>query len=75
MAQTPGNSFCETVLTPRPGGSDEYDGWLPTVDYLVDLPTSRLVILDARDPAHGPVATAQLTGHVSQGFHGTFVPR
>lgn len=74
-AQTPGNSFCEPVFTPRPGAVDEDDGWLLTVEYLVDTHTSQLVILDAKDPSRGPLATAALTHHIPQGFHGNFVPR
>ena len=73
--QTPGNSFCEPVFTPRPGAADEDDGWLLTVEYLADTHTSRLVILDAKDLERGPVATAELTHHVPQGFHGSFVAR
>jgi len=71
--ETPGNSFCEPVFTPRPGGVDEDDGWLLTVEYLADSHTSRLVILDAKAVDRGPVATATLTHHIPQGFHGNFV--
>lgn len=74
-AQNPGNSFCETVFTPRPGAADEDDGWLLSVEYQADRHWSRLVILDAADITRGPVATAQLTHHVPQGFHGNFVPK
>lgn len=74
-AQTPGNSFCEPVFVPRPGGVDEDDGWLLSVEYQADSHTSRLVILDAKNPARGPVASAQLLHHVPQGFHGNFVAR
>ena len=73
-ATQPGNSFCEPVFTPRPGAVEEDDGWLLSVEYLADTHTSRLVILDAKDPARGPVAAAALTHHVPQGFHGSFVP-
>ncbi|MEZ0339047.1 carotenoid oxygenase family protein [Mycobacterium sp. pV006] len=73
-ASAPGNSFCEPVFTPRPGATAEDDGWLLTVEYQADRHASRLVILDAKDPAAGPVATAQLTHHVPQGFHGSFAP-
>ncbi|BBX19234.1 carotenoid oxygenase [Mycolicibacterium duvalii] len=69
-----GNSFCEPVFTPRPGGTAEDDGWLLTVEYQAAQHVSRLVILDARDPSAGPVATAQLTHHIPQGFHGNFAP-
>ncbi|TMS54948.1 carotenoid oxygenase family protein [Mycobacterium sp. DBP42] len=70
-----GNSFCEPVFTPRPGATAEDDGWLLTVEYQARQRTSRLVILDARDVAAGPIATAQLTQHLPQGFHGSFAPR
>jgi all-trans-8'-apo-beta-carotenal 15,15'-oxygenase len=73
--QTPGNSFCEPVFTPRPGGVDEDDGWLLSVEYLADSHTSQLVILDAKAVDRGPVATAVLTHHIPQGFHGNFVAR
>lgn len=74
-AQTPGNSFCEPVFAPRPGATDEDDGWLLSVEYQADTHTSRLIVLDARDLAGGPVATAPLTHHLPQGFHGSFVSR
>ena len=73
-ATEPGNSFCEPVFAPRPGAVEEDDGWLLSVEYLADTHTSRLVILDAKDPARGPVSAAALTHHVPQGFHGSFVP-
>lgn len=73
--QSPGNSFCEPVFTPRPGASDEDDGWLLSVEYQADTHTSRLVVLDAKDLSRGPVASAQLTHHLPQGFHGSFVAR
>ncbi|HEX5144352.1 MAG TPA: carotenoid oxygenase family protein [Mycobacterium sp.] len=67
-----GNSFCEPVFTPRPDAVDEDDGWLLTVEYEADQHRSRLVVLDARDVAAGPVFTAALTHHIPQGFHGNF---
>ncbi len=74
VAETVGNSFCEPVFAPRPGASDEDDGWLLSVEYQVEEHTSRLVVLDAKDLEGGPIATAQLTHHIPQGFHGDFVP-
>lgn len=73
VAETLGNSFCEPVFVPRPHATGEDDGWLLSVEYRVDTHTSRLVILDARAPSDGPVAAAELTHHVPQGFHGNFV--
>jgi all-trans-8'-apo-beta-carotenal 15,15'-oxygenase len=74
-ANESGNSFCEPVFAPRPGAVDEDDGWLLSVEYQADAHTSRLVILDAKDPSRGPIAAAQLTHHIPQGFHGSFVAR
>jgi all-trans-8'-apo-beta-carotenal 15,15'-oxygenase len=74
-AAEPGNSFCEPVFVPRPGGIAEDDGWLLTVEFQAVQQTSRLVILDAADPTTGPVATAQLTSHTPQSFHGSFSAR
>lgn len=70
-----GNSFCEPVFVPAPQATAEDDGWLLTVEYQARQHVSRLVILDARDPGRGPLATAQLTHHIPQGFHGNFVQR
>ncbi|MGV0627381.1 carotenoid oxygenase family protein [Mycolicibacter minnesotensis] len=72
--QDEGNSFCEPVFTPRPNATAEDDGWLLTVEYQAAQHTSRLVILDARDLGRGPIATASLTHHIPQGFHGNFSP-
>lgn len=69
-----GNSYCEPVFTPRPHATAEDDGWLLTVEYQAAQHTSRLVIFDARDLGSGPVATAALTHHIPQGFHGSFSP-
>ena len=74
-AQMAGNSFCEPVFAPRPAATDEDDGWLLSVEYQAGTHTSRLVILDAKDPSRGPVGTAELTHHIPQGFHGSFVSR
>ncbi len=74
-AEQAGNSFCEPVFTPRPDGTDEDDGWLLTVEYQAASHRSRLVVLDARDVAAGPVFRAQLHHHIPQGFHGNFYPR
>lgn len=74
-AQKGGNSFCEPVFTPKPGATSEDDGWLLSVEYQAAQHTSRLVILDAANLTGGPVATAQLSHHIPQGFHGNFTPR
>lgn len=70
-----GNSFCEPVFTPKAEPAGEDDGWLLSVEYCADTHTSRLVILDAAHVQAGPVATADLTHHIPQGFHGSFSAR
>ncbi|MGU3502463.1 carotenoid oxygenase family protein [Mycobacterium sp. C31M] len=45
-----------------------------TVEYQARERRSRLVILDAGDIERGPIATAALTQHIPQGFHGNFSP-
>ncbi|BBZ23446.1 carotenoid oxygenase family protein [Mycolicibacter hiberniae] len=74
-AEGEGNSFCEPVFTPRPHATAEDDGWLLTVEYQAAQHASRLVVFDARDLAGGPVARAELTHHIPQGFHGNFSAR
>ena len=70
-----GNSFCEPVFAAKPGSSGEDDGWVLSVEYHARTHTSRLVIFDAADIAAGPIAAANLTHHIPQGFHGSFVAR
>ena len=58
----------EFVYAPRPGATDEDDGWLMTI---VTAPTgcSELHVLDAQDVAAGPIAAVELPGRVPAGFH------
>jgi carotenoid cleavage dioxygenase-like enzyme len=60
----------EVVFAPRPGGTDDDDGWLVTV--MSDGARSAFVVHDARTLAHE--ATVELPGHVAQGFHAEWVP-
>lgn len=64
----------ETVFAPRPGGTDEDDGWVMT--YVSDRRegTSELVILDARDVSAGPVARVKVPRRVPIGFHAQWAP-
>jgi all-trans-8'-apo-beta-carotenal 15,15'-oxygenase len=73
-AGEPGNSYCEPVFAPRPGGAGEDDGWILTVEYQAAVDRSRLVVFDARDLTAGPCYTAALDHHLPQGFHGNFYP-
>lgn len=64
----------EPVFVPRPGGTEETDGWILTFVYDPDLHRSRVDILDGREFDAGPVCRLHLRGHVSYGFHGNFEP-
>lgn len=57
-----------------PDGTDEDDGHLLAYAYDDATRRSRLVVLDARDVAAGPVATVALPTRVPFGFHATWVP-
>jgi len=70
-----GDQNGEPVFVPRPGGTDEDDGWLLVVVYRAATDTSDVVILDARAIDAAPVATVHLPRRVPAGFHGAWVPR
>ena len=61
----------EPVMVPRPGSSDETDGWILTVVYHGSAHRSALYILDARDLS--TVCVAELPHHIPPGFHGNWV--
>ncbi|ESQ73586.1 carotenoid oxygenase family protein [Asticcacaulis sp. AC402] len=63
----------EALFVPRPGGSDELDGWL--VGTVLDLKAraTQLHVFDARHIDDGPVASWQGQHATPLGFHGTFV--
>jgi len=62
----------EPIMVPRPGATDEDDGWLLVVVYRAEDHRSELQILDAR--SLDTVCRAELPHHVPPGFHGSFVP-
>ena len=59
----------ESVFAPDPAGTNEDDGWLVNAIYDDTRDATDVVILDARDIAHGPVATVHLPQRVPFGFH------
>jgi all-trans-8'-apo-beta-carotenal 15,15'-oxygenase len=65
------NMTGEPVFVPRPGGSDEDDGWLLSMIYVDSLRTNELLVLDARTLA--TLCRARLPHSTPLGFHGTFV--
>jgi carotenoid cleavage dioxygenase-like enzyme len=62
----------EPAFAPRPGATDEDDGWLIS---FVTSPegASEVQVVDARDFAAPPVARVPLPQRVPAGFHGTWM--
>lgn len=69
------SSVGEPLFVPRARDSAEDDGWLLALNHELTENRSQLLILDARDPERGPLATAWLDHHIPWGFHGTFTHR
>jgi len=63
----------EAVFAPRPGATDEDDGWLMTFVYDAEEETSELVIVNAQDLSNTPVARVLIPQRVPYGFHGTWI--
>ncbi|MEG3437218.1 carotenoid oxygenase family protein [Pannus brasiliensis CCIBt3594] len=61
----------EPIFVPKPGGTEEDDGWLLAPMYDAAKHRSSLVILDARDLTT-PVAIAHLKHHIPYGLHGSW---
>jgi carotenoid cleavage dioxygenase-like enzyme len=70
----PGRLGGEWVMAPRADTTAEDEGWL--LSLVTDRADDRtdLVVLDAGDPAGGPVARVRLPARVPLGFHGNWVP-
>ncbi|MBW8815774.1 MAG: carotenoid oxygenase family protein [Caulobacterales bacterium] len=67
-----GDLTSEPVFAPRPGGTEEGDGWLTAVVWRAAENRSDLLVFEARDVAKGPIATAELPRRVPFGFHGNW---
>lgn len=61
----------EPVFVPRPGGTQEDDGWIISMVYDASLHRTYIVILNAEDITQ-VVAKLNLSHHIPQGFHGTW---
>lgn len=62
----------EPVFVPRPGTSEEGDGWLTAVVWRAEEDRSDLLVFEALDIARGPIATARVPRRVPFGFHGNW---
>jgi all-trans-8'-apo-beta-carotenal 15,15'-oxygenase len=65
----------EPIFVPRPGGTQEDDGWLLVMTYDALRDRSTVVILDAADLTRGAVATLSLTHHIPYGLHGSWTDK
>jgi carotenoid cleavage dioxygenase len=64
----------ESVFAADPAGTQEDDGWLVNAVYDDVRDATDVVVLDARDVTHGPIATVQLPRRVPFGFHANWFP-
>lgn len=62
----------EPTFVPRPGGSDEDDGWILTQGWDAKREVGFVAVLDARDPSH-ILARARFDHHIPLPLHGTFM--
>lgn len=57
----------EPIFVPRPGASDEDDGWVMSMVYDCASDLTQLVILDAQNLKAGPVARIKLPHRIPYG--------
>ena len=65
----------EMVFVPRPGGTDEFDGWLVGSSINLTARASELHVFDARSVAAGPISTWRADVALPITFHGIFVAK
>ncbi len=65
----------EHVFVPKPGASQEDDGWLIGAALNWQKQQTALSVFDARRPDTGPLARFWLLSALPLGFHGQFAPR
>lgn len=63
----------ETVFVPRPGSSEELDGWLVGTTVNLDAKATELHVFDARRVQQGPIAAWRAPVALPVTFHGVFV--
>lgn len=69
-----GDCVSEPIFVPRTATAAEGQGYLLVVVYRARELRSDLVVLDAENITHGPLAVAQLQTRVPFGFHGNWMP-
>jgi carotenoid cleavage dioxygenase len=66
----PAGTYCsETVFAPRPRATSEDDGYLLTYTSDIVNDESHCVVLDAQNPADGPIARVRLPERICSGTH------
>lgn len=63
----------EVVFVPRPGSSEELDGWLVGTTLNLDARATELHVFDARRVRQGPIAAWRAPVALPVTFHGVFV--
>ena len=62
----------EPMFAPRPGSSDEFDGWLLTPTVNLDADACELHVFDSRNVAAGPICAWRASAVAPVGLHGAF---
>ena len=62
----------EPVFVPRRADAPEGDGWIVALIYRRAQNRSDFAVFEAKNLAHGPIATAQIPRRVPHGFHGNW---
>ena len=68
-----GKFGAEPVFVPAEGAQSEDEGYLLSLVYNQETDKSDLIILNAKEPKSGPLATVHLPQRVPFGFHGEWV--
>ena len=68
-----GKFGAEPVFVPAEGAQSEDEGYLLSLVYNQETDKSDLIILNAREPKSGPLATVHLPQRVPFGFHGEWI--
>jgi len=63
----------EALFVPRPGSSEELDGWLVGTTVNLDAKATELHVFDARGVTQGPLVTWRAPVALPVTFHGAFV--
>jgi len=69
----PGKFGAEPVFVSAEGAKSEDEGYLLSLVYNQETDKSDLIILNAKEPKSGPLATIHLPQRVPYGFHGEWV--